>query len=79
VRAQPAADLGLQRVGEAHTLDEANDAGVVVPLLADGQRLQDLGQLVHLAVDLGRADAHSTRVQGGVGTSMDHEATVVGP
>src|SRR5690606_30784732 len=48
----------VQRDAGAHD-HEQHDAGVAVPFLADGDALEDLVQLLHLAVDLGRTDAHA--------------------
>ena len=54
--------------------DEQHDALVAVPLLADDQALDDLGELLDLAVDLGRADAHAAGIQHGVGAAVDDDA-----
>src|SRR5690606_8165987 len=43
------------------------------------QRLGDLGKLLDLVVDLGRADAHAAGIERGVGAAMDHDAAMGGP
>src|SRR5262245_17500972 len=63
-----------QAVAQLH---EQHDAHVVLPLLRNDERLEDLVDLLHLAVDLGRPDAHAARVQDGVGAAVDDEAAVL--
>ena len=80
--AQLATDPGLQFVGEhvsIHHAHEQHDAGVAVVLLADGDRLCDLGKVLDDAVDLGGADPHAGRVQRGVASAVDHDAAVGRP
>jgi monoamine oxidase len=55
-------------VGQA---DEQHDADVVVPVLADADRLQHLVHLLDLGIDLGGADAHAAGVERGIGTAVD--------
>ncbi len=45
---------------------EQHDPFVAVPLLADHQALDDLVELLHLAVDFRRADAHAAGIEHGV-------------
>ena len=74
MRAQRVVEL---RAGaQAH---EEDDAHVVVPVLADGERLEHLGDLLDLAVDLRGADAHAAGVERGVGAAVDDHAAVLGP
>src|SRR5690606_633720 len=80
------ADLGayllFQRFVERHALGkphEQDHADVALPLLADADCLDHLGQLLHLLVDLGRADAHAAGIQRGVGAAVDDHAAVLGP
>ena len=42
--------------------DEQHDAGVVLPVLSDGQRIDHFLDGVHLAVDLCGADAYAAGV-----------------
>src|SRR5439155_20200291 len=57
-------------------LDEEHNPYVARPVLPDHQRLDDLVELLDLAVDLGGADAHAAGVQHRVGAAMDDDAAV---
>ena len=46
--------------------DEQHHAFVAIPLLADHQALDDLVELLHLAVDFRRADADAAGIEHGV-------------
>ena len=72
-RADPLTQRVVQRqaVGQ---YDEQHDADVVLPALADRDALADLRQLLDLAVDLGRADAHAAGIEHRVGTAVDQTA-----
>src|SRR5262249_31179454 len=50
----------------------------VLPVLADHDALQDLRQLLHLAIDLRRADADAAGVQHRVGAAVDDDAAMLG-
>ena len=68
-----------ERIVERETfaqLDEQHDPHVARPVLPDHQRLDDLVELLDLAVDLGGADAHAAGVQHRVGAAMDDDAAV---
>ena len=58
---------------------EQHDAHVVVPILADADRLDDLRHLLDLVVDLRRADAHAAGIERRVGAAMDDDAAMLGP
>src|SRR6516162_9806637 len=51
----------------------------MVPVLANDDRLLHLLELLDLAVDLGRADAHPAWVQRGVRPPVDDHAAMLGP
>ena len=53
-------------------LHEQHDAGVVLPRLTDDHALFDLGHRVDPPVDLRRADPHTARVEGRIGTARNH-------
>ena len=81
VLADAAADAILELVGERHAVaqpDEQHDALVVVPVLADDEALDDLVELLDLAIDLGGADAHAAGVQHGIRAAVDDDAVVLG-
>ena len=48
------------------------------PVLADDEALDDFGQLLDLAIDLRRADAHAAGIERRVGAAVDDEAVVRG-
>ena len=48
------------------------------PFLADGDRFQHFGDLLHLPVDFGGADAHAAGIEGGVRAAVDDDAVVLG-
>ena len=64
-----------QPVPQAH---EQHDAHVALPVLPHDQALHDLRQLLHLPVDLRRADAHAAGIERGVAPPVDHQAVVRG-
>ncbi len=73
------ADALFQRLVERDPvaqLDEQHDADVAVPFLADGQRLEHVGNLLDLAIDFRRADAYAARIQHRVGTAENDEAAM---
>src|SRR2546426_8647278 len=77
VLADPALDCVDERIVERAIfaqLDEQHDPHVARPVLPDHQRLDDLLQLLDLAVDLRGADAHAAGVQHRVGAAMDDDA-----
>ncbi|MNQ90831.1 hypothetical protein D3C85_1061850 [compost metagenome] len=45
-------------------------------MLTDGHAVEYLRDLLHLTVNLRRADAHTTGVEHGVGTAVDHHPAV---
>src|SRR3954454_1541366 len=59
--------------GEPH---EEHDPLVVLPLLADRERLEHLRYGLDLPVNLGGADAHAAGIQDGIGTAVDDHAVV---
>lgn len=63
--------IQLQAVLQAH---EQHHPHIPVPVLADGHAFHNLFDLFHLAVDLRRANAHTARVEHGVGATVDHHA-----
>src|SRR5205085_7828522 len=54
-------------------LHEQHDTLVAVPLLADHEALDDVGQLLDLAVDLRGPDRNATGVQDGIGPPVDDD------
>src|SRR6185503_19765626 len=77
----PALDPGNQVLGQAHALPQANeqyDPNVDLPLLANYRTFNDFRQLLHLAVDLGRADSYPARVQGCVASPQNDQTIVPG-
>ena len=73
----PILNLGCQRRALLEP-DEEDDALVTIPALADDETLDDLVDLFHLAIDLGRSNPNSARVQHGIGATVDDDATVLG-
>src|SRR6476661_2996971 len=74
-----AADVLLQGRVERTTFaqaDEEHDAHVLVPLLRDGEALHHLVEFLDLAIDFGRADAHTARIQHGVRAAVDDQSIV---
>ena len=74
-------NLLAQRVVEFETglqCDEQNHAHVVVPVLTDDNALDDLVELLDVAIYLSGADAHATGVQRGVGATVNDDAVVFG-
>src|SRR4051794_20031795 len=75
----PAPDPFPQGLIQRATLaqaDEQHDAHVALPLLADDKAFDHLRQLLHLAVDLRRADTHPARVERRVTPALDHKPAV---
>src|SRR5262249_48481628 len=58
-------------------LDEEHDAHIVLPILADDQRLQHFWHLLHLAINLCRADAHAAGIEHRVRAAVDDEAAML--
>src|SRR5437899_1019741 len=81
VRANPLDERFVER-NAVLKLYEQHDAHVAHfarwPVLTDHEALDNLGQLLHLPIDFGGADAHAAGIQGGVGAAVDHEAIVLG-
>src|SRR5258705_13723269 len=59
--------------------DKQQNPDVVVPILADDDRFLDLRKLLHLPVDLRRADPHTAGIERRVGAAVDDEAAMRGP
>src|SRR5688572_5444861 len=81
VLAYVAPDALDQRVVQGQPLPQAHeqdDPLVPFPLLPDRDTLDDLRQLLDLAVDLSRPDPHAARVQHGVRSAVDDHAVVRG-
>lgn len=69
---------GLVQLAARLELDEQHHPLVLLPLLADDDALLYLVELLHIAVDLAGADAHATRVEGGVGAAVEQDAAGLG-
>ena len=77
VGADPVPEFIVQ--GDAFGGDhEQHHPGVSIPFLADHEGFLHVGVLLHPAVDLGCADPHASRVQGGVRAAVDDEAPLWG-
>ena len=77
VAADRVADLVAQLLVERQALaqpDEQHDAHVALPLLRDRDRLGDFLDLLDLAIDLGRADAHAAGIQHRIGAAVHDQA-----
>src|SRR5579872_921414 len=57
---------------------EQDHAHISLPILPDGECLDDLVQTLHSRIDLGGADAYTPWVQYGIGSAVDHDAVVLG-
>ena len=70
--------VGVERYArrQAH---EQHDAHIIVPVLADADRLDDLRQLLDLVVDLGGADPYAARIERRIGAAVDDHAAMPGP
>ena len=80
VGADGVADLLLQRIVERECrfdADEQDDPYVTLPILPDGQCLDDLFEAFDGCVDFGCADAYTTGVQHSVGSPVDDDAVVL--
>src|SRR5690606_21547721 len=62
--------------GQPH---EQDDAHVVLPILTDADRLDDLRHLLDLIVDLRSPDPHPARIERRIGTSVDDDAAMLRP
>ena len=65
----------LRPVGQAH---EQHDPLIAVPFLADRERLDHLGDLLDLAIDLGGPDPHPARIEHRVRAAVDDQPVVGG-
>ena len=75
------ADLLPQRLVELDAglgAHEQHHAHVVLPVLPDRQRLDDLGETLDGRIDLRGADAHSARIQHRIGAAVDDQAVMLG-
>ena len=73
-------DALVERVVECDAVaqpHEQHDAHVALPFLADGERLEHLGDLLDLPIDLRRADAHAAGIQHRVGAAVNDDAAVL--
>ena len=83
VRSDLRANLVLERVGERHACGAAARRARCarrVPrrshVLPDHEALDDLGQLLHLPIDLRRADPHAAGIERRVAAAVDDHAAV---
>ena len=68
-----------EAVLQAHEQDHAHVAHLARrPILADDEAFDDLGQLLDLAIDLRRADAHAAGIERRIGAAVEDEAAVRG-
>ena len=68
---------GIVKRMTVEQFDEQNYPHVVFPLLPHHQGVFDFRQGLHLAIDLRRADANPTRIEGGVGAPINHHTAPV--
>jgi hypothetical protein len=72
----------LERLVERCALNERHeqhDAHIVLPVLADADRLDHFGNLLDLRIDFRRADAHAGRIERRIGAAIDDHAAVLRP